>query len=86
MLCLVLCSVMVCIQNWEGEIKKHDRLKTVTCAIVFILLKSIFTRVVVRSQGIVTLSIYIRDICFFTRIIYVVENKVSITIMSRLLF
>ena len=43
----------------------------VTCAFSSISLKSIFTHALVRSQGIVTLSIYITTVCSVQTLIYV---------------
>ena len=56
----------------------------VTCAFGSISLKSIFTRALVRSQGIVTLSIHITTVCSVQTFIYVWDNKMNIIRMWRL--
>ena len=48
----------------------------VTSAFSSISMKSIFTRALVRSQGIVTLSIHITTVCSIQTLIYVCENKI----------
>ena len=50
----------------------------VTCAFSSISLKSIFTRALVRSQGIVTLSIHVTTVCSVQTLIYVLDNKMNI--------
>ena len=57
----------------------------VTCAFGSISLKSIFTRALVRSQGIVTLSIHITTVCSVQTLIYVWDNKMN-TIRAWRLF
>ena len=47
----------------------------VTCAFGSISLKSIFTRALVRSQGIVTLSIHITTVCSIQTLICVLSDE-----------
>ena len=58
----------------------------VTSAFSSISLKSIFTRALVRSQGIVTLSIHITTVCSVQTLIYVLDNKMNIISIWRLFF
>ena len=72
---------------WKTEDKRRsvNMSELVTCAFSSISLKSIFTRALVRSQGIVTLSIHITTVCSVQTLIYVWDNKMN-TIRAWRLF
>ena len=68
----------------EGKRQSTNMPELVTSAFSYISLKSIFTRALVRSQGIVTLSIHITTVCSVQTFIYVWDNKMNIIRMWRL--
>ena len=68
----------------EGKRQSTNIPELVTSAFSSISLKSIFTRALVRSQGIVTLSIHITTVCSVQTLIYVWDNKMNIIRMWRL--
>ena len=65
---------------WKTEDKRRimNISELVTSAFSSISLKSIFTRALIRSQGIVTLSIHITTVCSVQTLIYVWDNKMNI--------